>query len=217
MKPVRPRPAASLIIYRKRGKALEVLMGCRNKQARFQPGVYVFPGGMLERADHFVRPANQLNPDFAAKMGVTNSQTRAQALATAAIRETFEEVGLVVGTSVEYSTSSHRDWANFNALGVAPNLAALDYIGRAITPAHQPIRFDARFFCVSAKHVRGTIKDNGELTDSRWIRVSDRDDFNMMKVTHLMLDILHQRVNEGQYSSPFLYFINRRSIMKWHS
>ena len=48
---VRPRDAASLLIYRHRGAQLEVLMGKRRPGARFLPDVYVFPGGALDKAD----------------------------------------------------------------------------------------------------------------------------------------------------------------------
>ena len=213
--PVRPRPAASLIIYRQRGKDLEILMGCRNSKARFKPGVYVFPGGMLERSDHFVTPASDLDPLFTQRMGVGNSSSRAQALANAAIRETYEEVGLTVGTKVDFTPSSHNNWTAFAAKHIAPNLGALDYIGRAITPAHQPIRFDARFFSTSAEHVDGDIEDNGELTDLRWISMRKRESFNMMKVTHFMLDVLTNRLRGQQPKSPFLYFVNMRPTTKW--
>ena len=190
-------------------------MGCRNRKARFKPGVYVFPGGMIERSDHFARPATKLSSRFCAKMGVGNSPQRAQALANGAIRETFEEVGLTLGLPVDFNTSTHADWRDFRDRRLAPNLGALDYIGRAITPSHQPIRFDARFFSVAHEHIDGDIKDNGELTDLRWIRLSERDDFNMMKVTHLMLDTLHARLKKASAKAPFLYFNRRRSILRW--
>ena len=190
-------------------------MGCRNRKARFKPGVYVFPGGMLERADHFVSPATKLDPRFAAKMGVANSVARAQALANAAVRETCEEVGLYLGSPVEFIASKHPDWRPFQDRRLGPNLRALDYIGRAITPSHQPIRFDARFFSVAADHVTGDLKDNGELTDLRWIDLAARDDYNMMKVTHLMLDTLADRLANKSSKAPFLYFNKKRPILNW--
>ena len=190
-------------------------MGCRNSKARFKPGVYVFPGGMLERSDHFVRPASDLDPNFTRRMGVGNSSSRAQALANAAVRETYEEVGLTVGAKVNFRTSNHNNWRTFSDQLMAPNLGALDYIGRAITPAHQPIRFDARFFSTAVEHVDGSIEDNGELTDVRWIALRERDAYNMMKVTHLMLDVLANRLSGDQPKSPFLYFVSMRPTMKW--
>lgn len=212
---VKPKNAASLIIYRQARGELEVLMGCRNRKARFKPGVYVFPGGMIERSDNFVKPATKLSGRFAAKMGVANSKPRAQALAMGAIRETFEEVGLYLGATVNFSASPHPHWHAFQERRLAPHLSPLDYIGRAITPSHQPIRFDARFFSVGFENVDGDLKDNGELTDLRWIKLSKRDDFNMMKVTHLMLDTLNERLAKPNTKAPFLYFNKRRPILRW--
>lgn len=190
-------------------------MGCRNRRARFKPGVYVFPGGMIERNDHFVRPATKLPARFTAKMGVGQSHKRAAALAIGAIRETFEEAGLFLAAPVSYNASAHPDWQAFRERHLAPNLKGLDYIGRAITPSFQSIRFDARFFSVPFELVDGDLKDNGELLDLRWIKLSDRDGFNMMKVTHLMLDTLNTRLGKQNSKSPFLYFHKQRPILQW--
>ena len=48
--------AASLVIYRSSNGKYEVLMGRRGSKARFKPGVYVFPGGMVEQADGKLYP-----------------------------------------------------------------------------------------------------------------------------------------------------------------
>lgn len=214
--PVRPRNAASLIIHRGEGENLEILMGCRYSKARFKPGVYVFPGGMLERSDSKVLSASELNPQYIGAMGVGGALNRAQALAVAAIRETYEEVGLMVASPSEQPVSAHPDWQDFSSRSLAPNLSPLNYIGRAITPAHQPIRFDARFFCVDAKYTAGTIRDNGELTDLRWIKLSDAENYNMMKVTHMMLDRLTAKLQDINAKVPFLYFINDNKRIKWY-
>jgi 8-oxo-dGTP pyrophosphatase MutT (NUDIX family) len=255
VKPVTPRHAASLVIYRelssnegpgkKPGKNptenpgkgpgerpgerpgkragtgqnkerdLEVLMGCRHSKARFQPGVYVFPGGMLERSDFNVTPADSFDQRFVRSMGVGGSLARAQALAVAAVRETYEEVGLFVAKKTAAAASSNPAWQDFATQNLAPRLSPMAYIGRAITPARQPIRFDARFFCIEEKYTTGNIRDNGELTDLRWIKLSRRDDFNMMKVTHLMMDMLQAKVRDVNAKVPFLYFINGQKVLKW--
>ena len=191
-------------------------MGCRYSKARFKPGVYVFPGGMLERSDSAATPATPLNSRHINAMGVGGSAKRAQALASAAIRETFEEVGLFVAAPSNTRVSAHQHWQDFAALGIAPNLKPLRYLGRVITPSHQPIRFDARFFCVNAKHASGDIRDNGELTDLGWIKVSEAENYNMMKVTHLMLARLKETLRDDSAKVPFLYFINGNKRMKWY-
>src|SRR5690606_27634792 len=121
------------------------------------PGVYVFPGGMLEREDHRVRPVSGLAADIVPRIAVAGSQHRANALALAAIRETFEESGLVVGVPGDPGPSADPSWRALRARGIAPALAPLCYLGRAITPSIQPIRFHARFFAVDARHVSGEL------------------------------------------------------------
>src|SRR5262252_2020164 len=86
-KPVRPRDAASLILLRQREAGLEVLIGRRGKGARFMPGRYVFPGGRVTAEDAQAW-AGEIEND---------EERRTLALKRAALRETFEETGLVVG------------------------------------------------------------------------------------------------------------------------
>ena len=190
-------------------------MGRRHAKARFKPGVYVFPGGMLERMDHTARPATQLDRSITAKIAVGGSHKRAQALAMAAVRETFEESGLIIGGSGEVGHSGDPTWAEYRAQGLAPNLGALRYLGRAITPTFQPMRFHARFFYVAAESVRGAIVANGELVDLQWVRLSEREHLPMMNVTHLMLDTLAKHLSGETTKSPFLYFARGRRSETW--
>ena len=162
---------ASLAIYRRRPTHVEVLMGRRGSRDRFRPGVYVFPGGVLERADHHARPLSSLPAGFIADMGVGGSHRRADALAMAAVRESFEEAGLIFGRPGDIGPSRHNSWAAFRDRGLAPDLAELDYLGRAITPSIRPIRFHARFFSLPYEHVEGSIRGDGELEDLRWVRL----------------------------------------------
>ena len=100
---VTPRHAASVVIHRKGNSGTEVFTGHRHKKARFKPGVYVFPGGMIERADHDA-PIRWL---------------------WAAVRETFEETGLVAGAPGDVGPSSHPTWSHFRKIGQAPDLSRL--------------------------------------------------------------------------------------------
>ena len=95
-RPVRPRDAASLILLRHEGRELQVLVGRRPPQARFLPGRYVFPGGAVEPGDSRARPASALNLDLVESMAVGGKEMRARSLAMAAVRETFEETGLLL-------------------------------------------------------------------------------------------------------------------------
>src|SRR2546423_11537358 len=85
---VRPRDAASLILLRGEGRRLEVLAGRRPGHVRFMPGVYVFPGGAIDRED---------NKPWPVETGGAHLPPRLLRSARAALRETWEEVGVLVG------------------------------------------------------------------------------------------------------------------------
>ncbi|MFT4583955.1 MAG: 8-oxo-dGTP pyrophosphatase MutT (NUDIX family) [Gammaproteobacteria bacterium] len=139
--PVRPRHAASLIIHRGDEDQLEVFIGRQPKKARFKPDVYVFPGGMIERSDRQAQPLVDLNPTIASKLAVADSHPRARALAMAAVRETFEETGLLAAAPGDVGPSTDPSWSSFRQRQLAPDLSKLHYLGRAVTPADHPMRF----------------------------------------------------------------------------
>ena len=132
---IRPRDAATLILHRSRNGVHEVLMGRRPRGSRFMPGVYVFPGGAVEKQDRRVRPATALTPKVTHSLKVGGSVARARAMAVSAVRETFEETGLMLGAPGDPQQADDPTWKAWSELGLAPDLAALDLVGRAITPA----------------------------------------------------------------------------------
>ena len=83
--PVRPRDAASLLIYRHTGSEIQVLMGKRRPGARFLPDVYVFPGGALDAADALGAMVAQSEPEAQAQVQV-QVQVQAQAQAQTQIK-----------------------------------------------------------------------------------------------------------------------------------
>src|SRR5579864_5407027 len=85
---VRPRDAASLILLRGEGRGLELLAGRRPGHVKFMPGVYVFPGGAIDPEDRAV---------WHGEIGSDSLPPRARRSARAALRETYEEVGVLVG------------------------------------------------------------------------------------------------------------------------
>ncbi|TDJ61357.1 MAG: NUDIX hydrolase [Proteobacteria bacterium] len=214
-RPVTPRHAASLLIHRQGRFGTEVFMGRRHKKARFKPDVYVFPGGMVERSDHSVRAASGLDPAATAKLAVAGSPRRAQALAIAAVRETFEETGLLLGACGTIGPSTDPTWSVFRERGLAPDLSRIGYLGRAITPSIQPLRFHARFFFVSAEHVQGEIAPSEELEDLRWVPLLRRSSLRMMQITELMLDTLGRRLSGEISKSPFVSFHHGRQLTVW--
>ncbi|MGH7887872.1 MAG: NUDIX hydrolase [Candidatus Binatia bacterium] len=214
-KPARPRDAATLLIYRRGARGPEVVMGRRSDKARFKPGVYVFPGGGLERADHQIRPLRPLPQLVVDKIAVGGSVARGNALALAAIRETFEESGLIIGEAGDPGPSTSDSWRSIRARGLAPRLDALSYLGRAITPSPQPIRFHARFFAVDAAHAHGDLGSSGELSDLQWVPLADASKFEVMGVTLLMLESLQRYLEApAAHRAPFLSFQHGRRVIQ---
>lgn len=176
----------------------ELLLGARSPAHVFMPDLYVFPGGGVDAEDEVLECPTQLRPDVESKLRQSVSPERARALALAAIRETFEETGLLVGDPATQQMPAASDsWRQFAATGFVPALERLDYVARAITPAGQPRRFDARFFLVDARHVHGKLAGNGELQDLRWVSLEESDGLPMGPITRLVLEVLRHRLAES--------------------
>ncbi len=187
-KPVKPRDAATLIVWRDGPAGVEVLMGRRSRRAAFVPDFFVFPGGRLDPHDHVVHAATPLNPALVGDMGVRGNARMAEALAVAAVRETFEETGLLLAEDGDVGEGAHPGWAEWKARGLAPGLHHLGYFGRAITSPASPIRFNARFFIVRADILRGRIGGSGELSELAFYSASDvLRDRQIVDVTEFML------------------------------
>jgi len=214
-KPMRPRDAASLVIHRRAKGRIEVLMGRRSETARFKPGMYVFPGGGLERADHQVGTRSALAPSIVERLAVAGSTSRARALANAAVRETFEEVGLMVGEPGDIGSNPSPSWQVFQARGLEPPLGRLSYLGRAITPSVQPIRFHARFFAVDAAMAHGEPQPSGELHDVHWVPLTDVQRLDVMAVTLLMLEALSRQLHAQDTRAAFLSVPRGQRRIRW--
>lgn len=185
------RDAASLIIYREDPDQRRFLLGRRPSKSRFMPDVYVYPGGMVDHQDARVNAATELDPRYCRFMAVANSTARARTLALAAVRETFEETGLLVTREGNPGAVRHESWANLREAGLAADLAPLRYVGRAITPTDQPIRFHARFFAVDLADLHRpeqTVTGNGELLDLDWYSATVLADMPLRRVTRYMLN-----------------------------
>ncbi len=167
-------------------------MGRRPSTSSFMPDWYVFPGGRVDPCDAEPPRGVALRPDVAARLERRGGarQATGMALAMAAIRETFEETGLLVGQPCPNGDGAGLETPFGQACaaaGVAPALGELDYIARAITPTRSPKRFNARFFTVDAVHARGDLGGSGELADLRWVRLDDPGDLPIADVTAFVL------------------------------
>ncbi|MEN6544310.1 NUDIX domain-containing protein [Parvibaculum sp.] len=183
---VRPRDAASLVLVDKRDDEPHILMGRRHARMSFVPDAFVFPGGKLDADDFIARPATELPASV-------NFGPKARALAMAAIRETFEETGLLLTSPGDVGAEAAQSWAHFRERGIAPRLDALSPLARAITPTESPIRFHARFFTASATALEGTLAGSGELEDLDWYPLSEALKLPIIDVTEFVLHEIARR------------------------
>ena len=186
----RPKLAASLLLRRQRANGeTELLFGRRSTGHVFMPSKYVFPGGRVDPTDGYAPLAEELNDKTRSVMTRVLTERRARAAAAAALRETAEETGLILGKPAAETCSFKAPWAPFEAAGAQPNAAPLDVITRAITPPKRPRRFDAWFFTCDVEHVHGPIDltSNGELEDLRWVALSERDTIDLPIATQYVI------------------------------
>ena len=149
----RPVDAATMVVWRRRRGTIEVLMGQRHRNHVFMPDAYVFPGGRVETTDGRLKPETNLPTDVQTRLErAAANPTRARAIAAGAVRETWEETGLLIGSLEDGEV-------------LRPQLDGLDYFFRAITPPGRTRRFDARFFVVEADKASGKLAGDGELLD----------------------------------------------------
>ena len=189
---LRPRDAATLIIVR---DSSEVLLGVRSARHVFMPHMYVFPGGRVDAGDARVPSPVGLRQDVMQALCRSTTPARARAIAMTAVRETFEETGLILGREHGGSVrSASPSWQPFFDTGFVPALDHLDYVARAITPPNEVRRFDARFFLVDAKHLQGELCGNGELEDLHWVPLNKVRQLDLSPITAMMLDVLKDRL-----------------------
>jgi 8-oxo-dGTP pyrophosphatase MutT (NUDIX family) len=202
---LRPKDAATLIIVDRSGTSPKVLLGKRHHAHKFMPGKFVFPGGRLEPSDRLMPIAAPLNP-FAERYLMKNvrrpSAQRAKGLALAAIRETFEETGMILGAPLSTrAPAPDGPWAEFAKAGFYPDLSSLHFIARAITPSRRPRRFDTRFFAVDASTIAHRVDDvihpGAELVELVWMPIADARSLDMPTITGVVLQELEARVAAG--------------------
>ena len=202
---VRPKDAATLILIDRSGREPKVLLGKRHQRHKFMPGKFVFPGGRVDRTDLFMRVARPLNPRAEAqllKRVQRPSAAKARGFALAAIRETFEETGLLLGTrGSDIGKIPDGPWTAFGEAKILPDLGLVHFIGRAITPPGRPRRFDARFFTMDATaiahRVEGVTGPDAELVELVWMPLAQAQQLDMPAVTGVMLEELDARIAEG--------------------
>jgi 8-oxo-dGTP pyrophosphatase MutT (NUDIX family) len=163
------------------------------------PDVWVFPGGRVESEDAHLPPLRPLRRPVAHGLEARWSPAQVRALATAAIRETWEETGLAIG--------------EVRGASILPDHAALSYLGRAITPTGSAIRYHARFFMTTAEACTGRLRGNGELADLAWMPLRRAIELPVIDVTVAMLREV-ERIHAGTRTSRSLFIHYHRGTQR---
>ena len=208
------RDAATIVLLRRApgNDETQILMGQRGAKAVFMPDKFVFPGGRVddEDATHVVHCP--VTPDTRARLRHDAAEHMPDALAIAAIRELWEETGLILGTQSDVSgpVAPPQDWAAFYDHGVVPACDRLRFFFRAVTPPGRPRRFDARFFLADAGAIFGDLDDfstaSGELQHLQWLSLDAARDLPMPFVTELVLGEVAARIAAPDAPRPIPYF-----------
>ncbi len=185
------RDAATVILVRDPETDPRVLMGQRGESAAFMPNKFVFPGGAVDSGDESVPFANELPEPCAMRLDLDCTSRLAPSLFAAAIRELWEETGLMVGANGDWPGEVPEEWRAFADLGLLPDPDRLSFVFRAITPPGRPRRFDARFFLGNASEVKGDPDDfsgaSDELRHLQWIPLGELRQFEMPFITEVVL------------------------------
>lgn len=206
---IRPSTAATIVIVRRDGSDVRVLMGKRHHSLKFMPGALVFPGGRVDPMDGSIPAADDL-PLPTRRMLLGNMRGKAsiraaRAIGMAAVRELSEECGLLIGKPGRFA-STHGDWAPFAQRGLAPSLAGLSILARAITPPGPPRRFDTWFLVTTDERIAYTPESgfmpSGELEELQWVRPRDAMDGDTREITRVMLVELMHRLERDPGFDP---------------
>jgi 8-oxo-dGTP pyrophosphatase MutT (NUDIX family) len=204
---VRPKNAATVMIIRRDGPKPRVLMGKRHGGHSFMPDRWVFPGGRIDRADYRAPYAGDLRPDVAAVFDAYLKPGRGRALALAAIRETWEEAGLLLARPGQARPGA-GPWRSFVEQGALADLDALDVVARAITPPMVGKRFDTWFLVADAERLMSLERqpDCGELEEIAWVDFDEAQALPLPTVTRMMIKESVERMKDASRPKPFLRF-----------
>ena len=200
--PAPVRPAATLLLLRDGSEGLEVLLTRRSATARFAPGAYVFPGGAIDPEDA------QCHALAARRAGQDDSQLTH---AVAAIRESFEELGLLLARHADGRWAGQDDIAALDRkLPLAPQCAARDltlaadqvyWLAHWITDRDLPIRFDVPFMVARMPDGQLPVADGTEQFEPVWLRPQDALARHATGELHMIHPTLHTLGWLGQQAS----------------
>jgi 8-oxo-dGTP pyrophosphatase MutT (NUDIX family) len=200
----RPVDAATLIIVDESHAQPRILMGKRSKHHAFLPGKFVFPGGRVDNADSRINYAGKYHDATYQKLQTTlsarQSDKRLNGLGLAAIRETYEEAGILIGTRTKKNqTSKNLDWNDFFTHNIMPDISGLHFLAQAITPPRRVRRFNTRFFIVSAEKIAARLSESpsGELESLQWLPHTKCLELDLPRITKMVLHDLYGRIQDN--------------------
>jgi 8-oxo-dGTP pyrophosphatase MutT (NUDIX family) len=189
---VTPRSAATVVLLRDQGQGLEVFLVRRHREIAFMGGAHVFPGGRVEERDCDERYRLVTDGvDRAASRMPDVDERLALGFHVAAVRETFEEAGLLlardgsgasVPLGVEPDVAALRTQVDTGEIGLIDvlqrrqwrlALGSVEYFAHWVTPAIETRRFDTRFFLAAAPSTQRAAHDRRETTDGEWLQPAD--------------------------------------------
>jgi len=213
---VTPKDASTLILLDRSGSEPKVLMGKRHDRHVFMPGAYVFPGGRVDPIDRSMQVAASLDPRAEQKLMAhikRPNAAKARALALAAVRETFEETGLLLGAKASAMPAKPDNaWAAFVDAGILPDLSTMHFVARAVTPPRRKRRYDTRFFTADAStiahRIEGKVGADFELVELVWLPLSEvKQRIELMAITEIVLRELNAQLEKGfSHDLPVPYF-----------
>ena len=208
-----PRPAATVTLVRDTPRGFEVLMMQRNFQSVFMPGMHVFPGGAVDRADSSGEIAALCtgldDADASRRLGISSGGL---AYWVAAIRESFEEAGILLACNdkgeivtlddtvraqrfhsyrqrVEHGEHPLSEMLKHEGLKLP--LQQMIYFSHWITPAGAPRRYDTRFFVAAAPAGQQPLHDNRETINHVWVRPAEALSLNKQKKFDMRTPTMH--------------------------
>jgi 8-oxo-dGTP pyrophosphatase MutT (NUDIX family) len=179
-----PRGSSTVVLVRETEASPEILLVLRHAKSAFGAS-YVFPGGVLEPADELTGTNGDMDDTAATK--VLDLQCGGGAYFSAAVRELFEEVGVLLARASGGKWADpclytqQRDALNNNSLpwtqfiadnDLRPAFDALHYFSFWVTPREIAKRFSTRFFIAAMPAKQEAEHCGGELTDSRWMSIA---------------------------------------------
>jgi 8-oxo-dGTP pyrophosphatase MutT (NUDIX family) len=185
--PVPPRDAATVMLLRERDGGTQVYTLRRQRTMNFGAGMYVFPGGSVDPRDAAVSIAWVGPPPAEWASAFSVPEELARALVCAAVRETFEESGVLLAGPDEHSVvadTSGEDWESDRRALIDRTLSFADFLDRRglcvradllrpwahwITPEVEPTRFDTRFFVAALPEGQRTREFGEEADQVEWI------------------------------------------------